>query len=970
MANRNPPNLVSSIFGQGSLYTSLDDIDATTASRPPQTKTNASISAPKPLASSRNSNKMSRNLPYLAVGSDNEDDDLDHSIELAATSPTSATSPLLDQPTNSFLAPRPTSFSIPEEEEEEDVPTSLLMENQPKNAQRNLPQHSILNRQSMRGSHKPTRSVLFSDSHSLAKPKRKTFTTGNRLPPPVTAAANQRSKVRSAVQTVFRHNVPDSESRHNVRANLGLIDPKERALWKWANVENLDNFLQEVYNFYLGNGFYCILLSRLLNMATVMFVVGFSTYLSVCIDYSRVSTSTRLSEVQHPQCMSRLGLFPTFLLWLFALFWFMKLIQYVYDIQRLLDLKNFYLHLLEITDAEMQTISWQQVVKRLMLLRDQNPTTSTSARHNDRLLGTQSKQRMDPHDIANRIMRKENYLIAMINKNVLDLTLPIPFYKEQFLTRTVEWNISLCIMDFVFNENGQVRSIFLKENQRQVLIDGLRRRFLFAGFTNIVCAPFTVVYLALLYFFRYFNEYHKDPGSIGSRQYTPLAEWKMRELNELYHLFQRRMNMSYEPASKYVNQFPKEKTVLLSRFVVFVTGSFAAVLGIITLIDPEMFLGFEITKDKTVLFYIGLFGSILAFSRSMIPSESFVFDPETSLKVVAEFTHYLPEEWEGRLHTDEVKNEFSKLYDLKIMVIIRELASVIITPFLLWFSLSKSSERIVDFFREFTIHVDGLGYVCTFATFDFNVGKKKSGYKHKRMPGQGAYDSTDEDDYELRQNYYATTDGKMLKSYLNFLDHYGGDNDGPTTSGSIYGHPPPPAGRHFSGPGGVTSSRLTATGPGESMYGDMENSVMGRFNRLHHQIQSGTTTPLARSGMLDASVMSLGKNAISSAFNRKQRRNLAPRKTPVSAISSDDETHEEDDAPKSQTDVVDSNLSSSFVSNIYPKRRQSTTGIAGAESEDEDDEDEGTVGDIKDGKNAGVLGLLNQFYKQTDVSKF
>jgi len=27
---------------------------------------------------------------------------------------------------------------------------------------------------------------------------------------------------------------------------LGLVDPKERALWKWANVENLDVFLQQV----------------------------------------------------------------------------------------------------------------------------------------------------------------------------------------------------------------------------------------------------------------------------------------------------------------------------------------------------------------------------------------------------------------------------------------------------------------------------------------------------------------------------------------------------------------------------------------------------------------------------------------------------------------------------------------------------------------------------------------------------
>lgn len=44
---------------------------------------------------------------------------------------------------------------------------------------------------------------------------------------------------------------------------LGMIDPKERAMWRWTNVENLDNFLKDVYDYFIGNGVWCILLSRL-----------------------------------------------------------------------------------------------------------------------------------------------------------------------------------------------------------------------------------------------------------------------------------------------------------------------------------------------------------------------------------------------------------------------------------------------------------------------------------------------------------------------------------------------------------------------------------------------------------------------------------------------------------------------------------------------------------------------------------
>lgn len=53
------------------------------------------------------------------------------------------------------------------------------------------------------------------------------------------------------------------------------------------------------------------------------------------------------------------------------------------------------------------------------------------------------------------------------------------------------------------------------------------------------------------------------------------------------------------------------------------------------------------------------------------------------------------------------------------MIFIRELLSVVLTPFVLWFSLPNCAPAIVDFFREFTVHVDSLGYVCSFAVFDF-----------------------------------------------------------------------------------------------------------------------------------------------------------------------------------------------------------------------------------------------------------
>ena len=86
----------------------------------------------------------------------------------------------------------------------------------------------------------------------------------------------------------------------------------------------------------------------------------------------------------------------------------------------------------------------------------------------------------------------------------------------------------------------------------------------------------------------------------------------------------------------------------------FVAGSFAAVLALASVVDPELFLHFEITPHRTVLFYIGVFGSVLAVARGMIPDDHRVFDTEYLMSEVIRYTHYMPSEWKGQLHSKKV----------------------------------------------------------------------------------------------------------------------------------------------------------------------------------------------------------------------------------------------------------------------------------------------------------------------------
>ena len=238
-----------------------------------------------------------------------------------------------------------------------------------------------------------------------------------------------------------------------------------------------------------------------------LFVAVLLTFLSQCVDYSKVPSSRSLDQVIVDQCTRKFSGLWNFGIWLYSFFFIWKSVQYFFEIRRLFFVRDFFIHLLGIPEQDMQTVSWQDVVARIMTLRDHNPKTATNIPGNlRRFLGSQSKERLDAHDIANRLMRKENFLIAMINKDVLNLSLPFPMLRDkQLFSKTMEWYLHYCILDMAFNEFGQVRQDFLRADKRSQLSEKLRQRFYFAAILNLLFAPVVLAYVIIVYFFTYYN---------------------------------------------------------------------------------------------------------------------------------------------------------------------------------------------------------------------------------------------------------------------------------------------------------------------------------------------------------------------------------------------------------------------------------------------------------------------------------
>lgn len=404
--------------------------------------------------------------------------------------------------------------------------------------------------------------------------------------------------------------------------------------------------------------------------------------------------------------------------------------------------------------------------------------------------------------------------------------------------------------------------------------------------------------------------------------------------------------MSYPFASRYLDQFPKVKMVEVARFVGFVAGAILSVLAVATLWDPESFLSFEITPDRTVLFYTIMFGALWAIMNGTIPEENLVFDPEYALRNVIDYTRYCPSHWQDRLHSDEVKREFSTLYQLKIVIFFNEVFSIIVTPFILWFSLPKCSDQIIDFFREFTIHVDGVGYVCSFAVFDFKRGIGKTGLQ------SGVKTDT-------RQDYYSTKHGKMAASYYGFLDNY---LLNPKTG--VPGHLPPGMRQQFHPPPsfpGLMSPTLAA---------DMQGSRMGRSERrprsgapsgMPQSARTSRFPPAAHASPMPSILLDPHHQPSHSGFGvRSGRRSSRSRYQARSNIM--EEAIEDEDETETRTTPSNSRDPYESVVGLGESRWETSPTRRAVEEISEEEEGEGEVAGA-----GGVLGLLYQFQKaQTD----
>ncbi|XVF71981.1 hypothetical protein PTKIN_Ptkin12aG0084200 [Pterospermum kingtungense] len=529
-------------------------------------------------------------------------------------------------------------------------------------------------------------------------------------------------------------------------------------------IADLDLFFERLYSYYCEKGLLCIIIKWIVELVSLGFTICFSGFFLLFVDWNGLrnakcgldafESGTKpcdlAKEALHQHPLTPLTLSKAIIvgyLGLFSIYWIFCFLRFFAQLKDTLGIRHFYYNSLHVTDNEIQTMPWATVLERVVRLQSSQQLCVVKD--------------LSAHDVIMRLMRKENYLIGMLNKGILAFPISpwVPgagptvrvghdgMRHRLILTKTLEWTLNWCILHSMFDRNFCVRRDFIS-NPRT-----LKKRLMVVGLAMLLLSPFLVIFMLVYLFLRHAEQFYNHPSTASSRRWSNLSKWMFREFNEVDHLFKHRINSSVMHASEYLKQFPSPIISIIAKFISFVSGGFAAILIIIAFLEESLLEGHIFGRN--LFWYAAVFGTITAISRAAVTDELLVLDPEGAMSMVVQHTHYMPKRWRGKENTETVRIEFETLFQYTGMMLLEEMASIFLTPLLLLFVVPKRVDDILQFIADFTVDVEGVGHVCSFSAFDFlNHGNANYGSPHNAPRTQ------------------RSSQGKMEKSFLSFQSSY------------------------------------------------------------------------------------------------------------------------------------------------------------------------------------------------------
>ena len=470
-----------------------------------------------------------------------------------------------------------------------------------------------------------------------------------------------------------------------VKKEKSIFDNIFGSVIKTVNYFNSDIFYSDVYDYFHKGGFMSIVLSGITDILSLLFGTGFLVFVFVLLDWGKILQCGTNNEIK--DCGELYiyikphypNIFFIFTLFIASIFTICKILMFFKNYKTLCYIHNFYKNELKISSKELQTMQWSTVIDRISKHKKINLTIE---------------------DITNKILYKENYFIALIHKNVLDI---IPF----FYTKQLEFNLRHIILSDLHNINPI----------------SLKRKFILYGILNLFFSFFIFIYLLTHFFASNIDDFYSNKN-IGSRRYSLLAKSQFRDYNELQHFFEKRLNKSIKYSYEYIKQFPSPELDVICKFISLISGAFIGLFLILSILDESILLYVRLF-DRSLIFYTGIFGAISACARSFIKSpENTIYNPSEIMEKIYKYTHYMPTHWVNKCDSYRIRDEFLVFFPYTLLIFVQDLISVFMTPIILLRVMPNYADDISQFIQQNTVN-SPIGKICSFANFEIKLDDKK-----------------------------------------------------------------------------------------------------------------------------------------------------------------------------------------------------------------------------------------------------
>lgn len=458
----------------------------------------------------------------------------------------------------------------------------------------------------------------------------------------------------------------------------------------------------EIYEYYSSHGLVLYVLNNISDIFIGIFISIIPVLLFGCFDINNVSTATGTSEIFHSFAdgWKRINFFWKSCTIIFLLYISGRIAQFFILLPRFIRYHKYFIDKLGISDTEILTTSWTEVVDSIKVF--------------------DSSQNVTQLEIAQEILRTDNYLIALITDNSI-LTWKLPLMEETRvfpMSRLFFYYLMLTFHGSILGKEGSLVS-GVHATRAAAAKGQLEFRFRLVGIILLIFSPFIFAFEVLFFLFEHMHDIKETQGKLFLRSWTPYSKWVIREYNELPHLFKMRLAQSYKPANEYLDQFPSVVIQPIIRTLSFTSGIFIGLFLIVGLrSDITTLMSLHIFGNKTVAWLVTVVSSIYVICSILKRPENTSFDPESALNEVEKYIHYEFREDNNQANSWKTHNNFTNYFQPLCEQMLIELISVILNPFLFIFVLPFKASSIVEFIKRTTISSPQLGMICSFSMFD------------------------------------------------------------------------------------------------------------------------------------------------------------------------------------------------------------------------------------------------------------